>query len=102
MTAFFLDNVVTSTLVFEGKGAVNEYVGGYNDWLRQRQNPVSSSGLSKSVNKEEQPAKQTETSVKNKVRKLSYKEQRELDGLPARLDALETGANRFTGASGFI
>ncbi len=85
----FLDNVVTSTLVFEGKGAVNEYVGGYNDWLRQRQNPVLSSRSPKSMHDEKQPAKQAETSVKNKARKLSYKEQRELDGLPARLDALD-------------
>lgn len=82
----FLDNVVTSTLVFEGKGVINEYVGGYNDWLRQRQAPVSSNELSKPAGKPS--TKQAATATK--TRKLSYKEQRELDGLPARLEALET------------
>jgi len=81
----FLDNVVTSTLVFDGNGELNEYVGGYNDWLRQRPDPLKVSA---------KPALKAEvkTAVKEKVpkkKKLSYKLQRELDELPAKLEAAE-------------
>lgn len=74
----FLNNVVTSTFVFEKDGVVNEYVGGYDDWLRQR---------AKTVEKET-------SAVENKVEKkraakLSYKEQRELDELPKKIEKLE-------------
>jgi len=85
----FLDNVVTSTLVFEGDGHIGEYVGGYSDWLRQRQaaarestRPATTAGPSKSSPSEAKPA--------GKPKKLSYKDQRELDALPARIEALET------------
>jgi len=83
----FLDNVVTSTLAFEGQGRVAEYVGGYSDWLRQRP---------------EQPAKKTDKALagaavgkpvktqSSRPAKLSYKEQRLLDGLPARIEELES------------
>ncbi len=85
----FLDNVVTRTLVFEGQGTVNDYVGGYDDWLRQRQQPGSPSSSSAKKNKAKAEKKPAIVSVK----KLSYKEQRELDGLPARLESLETEQN---------
>ena len=89
----FLDNVVTSTLVLEGDGRVGEYVGGYSDWLRQRPgdgkretgNPRTpkASGAAASV---ESPA-----AVANSAkRKLSYKDARELELLPARIETLET------------
>jgi len=85
----FLDNVVTSTLVFEGDGRIGEYVGGYSDWLRQRQaavrestKPAAAAAPSKPSLPEAMPA--------GKPKKLSYKEQRELDALPARIEALET------------
>jgi ATP-binding cassette subfamily F protein uup len=84
----FINNVVTSTLVFEGQGRVAEYVGGYDDWLRQRQanKPVEEKpGV---VNSETSLAEPT-----SKPRKLSYKEQRELEQLPARIEALETEQN---------
>ncbi len=82
----FLDNVVTSTLVFEGEGVLREYVGGYQDWLQQRvQIPVARPVAytdNEAVAAEKTPAV-------NKSRKLSYKEQRELDSLPEKIEALE-------------
>jgi ATP-binding cassette subfamily F protein uup len=84
----FLDNVVTSTLVFEGDGHIGEYVGGYSDWLRQRQAAARESkrAATEEITKPSPPpAKRAD-----KQRKLSYKDQRELDTLPARIEALET------------
>lgn len=79
----FLDNVVTSTLVMEGQGRVGEYAGGYSDWLAQR--PGSASP--KKVKKPE--AEKTRRPVREKVRKLSYNEKRDLAALPGRIEALE-------------
>lgn len=88
----FLDNVVTRTLVFEGQGTVNDYVGGYDDWLRQRRQPNEKAAAKTA--KEKSPEKAAaETPVKTK--KLSYKEQRELDGLPAKMEALEGEQNEL-------
>lgn len=78
----FVDNVVTSTLVFEN-GEVNEYVGGYQDWLRQRSQPVKQS--EKKVAAKLAPASPAASAKK----KLSYKEQQELKELPGRIEALE-------------
>ena len=81
----FTNNVVTSTLVFEGEGRVAEYVGGYDDWLRQSRNRKESQApAAMPEEKKEQPRPAAE-----KKRKLSFKEQKELDELPARLEALE-------------
>lgn len=90
----FLDNVVTSTLVFEGEGRVREYVGGYQDWLRQGGSPRLL-GVQTREDSKPAPAKAEPASAAAPVaaaaapakRKLSYKEQRELDALP---DAIET------------
>src|ERR1700742_3038596 len=79
----FLDNVVTSTLVFEGAGEVNEYVGGYTDWLAQRR-PVKPSGA-KAAPKPTLRAR----SDSRKPKRLSYNEQRELEQLPQRIQTLE-------------
>ncbi len=79
----FVDNVVTSTLVFEN-GEVNEYVGGYQDWLRQRSQPVKQTD--KKVAVKLAPASPAAASAK---KKLSYKEQQELKELPGRIEALE-------------
>jgi len=86
----FLDNVVTSTLVFEGDGVVNEYVGGYEDWLRQRKPPGKA---------ETKPAAKTEKgkAAAPRKRKLGYKEQRELEQLPGRIEALEEEQERLHG-----
>ena len=115
----FLDNVVTSTLVFEGNGRVQEFVGGYVDWVRQAtadarnakgkarsakaetRTLTSEAGDSKSVARGPKPEARGPKSEargltpeargqKSEVpKKLSYKERRELDGLPARIDVLE-------------
>jgi ATP-binding cassette subfamily F protein uup len=75
----FINNVVTSTLAFEGNGAFNSYVGGYNDWLRQR---------TQQLNQSSKP-KKTDTRNKKKTAKMSYKDQRELDALPGQIEKLE-------------
>ena len=79
----FLDNVVTSTLVFEGGGRVSEFVGGYSDWVRQRK-PIEAA-QTKRVAAAPAPVGKTPT----KKRKLSFKETGELSALPDRIDALE-------------
>ncbi len=80
----FLNNVVTSTIVLEGDGIINEYPGGYDDWLSQRQ-PVSKSEPLKIKVK-----KATVKKIKPVVpRKLTHKEQQELDGLPLKIEKLE-------------
>jgi ATP-binding cassette subfamily F protein uup len=79
----FLDNVVTQTLAAEGDGQWREYVGGYADWLRQRSAPVEE----KPAEKASRPAV-TATAPKARI-KLSFKERRELEALPAEIAALE-------------
>jgi ATP-binding cassette subfamily F protein uup len=82
----FLDNVVTSTLVFEGDGRFREYAGGYEDWaLYQRQIPAAT----QSSDRAGSTSAATQTKQRERTRKLTYKEQRELEGLPARIEALE-------------
>ena len=81
----FIDNVVTSTLVLEGGGRVGEYVGGYQDWQRQR--PVNDPCVPRSGASRNQ---QTITSARKKpVKKLSYRQQQELDNLPGAIESLE-------------
>jgi ABC transport system ATP-binding/permease protein len=80
----FLDNVVTSTLVFEGAGKVGEYAGGYEDWERQR--PFIGAERA-STQKTFAPAPPADKG--NKARKLTYKERRELEALPGTIEALE-------------
>jgi ABC transport system ATP-binding/permease protein len=85
----FLNNVVTSTLVFEDDGRLREYVGGYDDWLRQRQEPATAQEL-KAVRKAEKPDKPARERPQQTKRKLSFKETRELETLPQGIEALET------------
>ncbi|MGB1110734.1 MAG: ATP-binding cassette domain-containing protein [Gammaproteobacteria bacterium] len=90
----FLDQVVTSSLVFEGEGRVGEYVGGYSDWLRQR--PESSAAAT--VKKESKPAQPASPQTKPaKAKKLSYKDARELEQLPARIETLESELDALHG-----
>ena len=84
----FLNNVVTSTLVFEGEGRVNEYVGGYDDWLSQRKISPAETPSKPSVVRTE-PEKRTPVVASSKPKKLSYKDQRELDTLPKLIEQLE-------------
>jgi ATP-binding cassette subfamily F protein uup len=81
----FLDNVVTSTLVFEGKGQVNEYVGGYSDWLRQRKSGAPMKAASAAA-----AAPQPERALAPaKARRVSYNERRELVEMPQKIQRLE-------------
>ncbi len=86
----FLDNVVTSTLVFESDGGVHEYVGNYSDWARRglalavHDEPASESSESTTV------ATSTAASKPKRPAKLSYKDQRELDALPEAIEQLES------------
>ncbi len=84
----FLNNIVTSTMVFEGDGRLEEYVGGYDDWLRQRrtEEPAEKPKAMKSGKprpKQERP------------RKLTFKENKELEALPLQLETLETERDKL-------
>ena len=81
----FLDNVVSGTLVLEGGGRVGEFAGGYSDWVRQRKSVAETTApVKKPV------AVSPASAVKSeKKRKLSFKEIRELESLPNRIDVLE-------------
>jgi ABC transport system ATP-binding/permease protein len=78
-----LNNVVSRTLALDGKGRVNAYAGGYDDWLWQRprpqETPASPQGPSKPAPRPAAP----------RPRKLSYREKQELDELPGRIETLE-------------
>jgi ABC transport system ATP-binding/permease protein len=108
----FLDNVVTSTLVMEQGGRVGEYVGGYSDWLRQRPELATPAAAPKrdtkaadlemadsALNRSDSKAQVSETPVATasaSKRKLSYKDARELEQLPQRIEALETRIAELT------
>jgi len=77
----FLDRLVTSTIAVEGNGEVAEYVGGYSDYVRQRPRPAEKPAETARSRKEEPQKPKTPT-------KLSYKDQRELDQLPGRIESL--------------
>jgi ATP-binding cassette subfamily F protein uup len=86
----FLDNVVTSTLVFEGGGRVNEYVGGYSDWLHQRKVGGAGQARAKVATPIAAPgASRAERPLVPKARRLSYKDQRELEAMPETIQRLE-------------
>ncbi|MCC7185932.1 MAG: ATP-binding cassette domain-containing protein [Acidobacteria bacterium] len=97
----FLNRVVTSTIAFEGGGVVREYVGGYDDWLRQsRSLPAGASakaGLEVPRSRGSEVPRSSGVpavpgspkSAATAKKKLSFKEQKELDGLPARIEANE-------------
>ncbi len=77
----FLNNVVTSTLVFLGEGKIEEYVGGYDDWLRHRPMP--------SILSPEKTMKKTAARVRITAGKITFKEERELETLPEKIKDLE-------------
>ena len=81
----FLDNVVTQTIASEGNGRWGEYVGGYSDWLRQRSLPRATYGAPRG-------AAAAPAAPAAPKRKLSFKEQRELDSLPGEIEKLEARA----------
>ena len=88
----FLDNVVTSTFAFEGGGRVAEYVGGFADWLRAsrtHRGTEDTKGKADAGSRATTDGKAARSVTAPKPRRLSYKEQRELESLPARIEALE-------------
>src|SRR4249919_2061852 len=89
----FLDNVVTSSLVMEGNGRVGDYIGGYTDWQRQRPaqpKPGNAAPrLTPEVAKQPVAVAEVAAAVATK-RKLSFKDQRELESLPGRIESLES------------
>ena len=92
----FLDNVVTQVIAFEGGGLLREYVGGYSDWLRQRPAPAPKE------DQRSQPTKPVvvQTTSRPKAVKLSFKETRELEALPGKIEALEAEQAEITGKLG--
>jgi ATP-binding cassette subfamily F protein uup len=82
----FLDNVVTSILVFEADGSIRQYVGGYGDWERRGRELAETDNPNKTAARS---GKNAQPDTKKAPTKLGYKEQRELDGLPTRIEALE-------------
>jgi ATP-binding cassette subfamily F protein uup len=82
----FINNVVTSTLAFEEDGLIHEYVGDYDDWLRQRPELTSKKQEASQETRQDKPSK----AGTEKPKKLSYKDQRELDQLPQKIETLET------------
>jgi ATP-binding cassette subfamily F protein uup len=111
----FLDNVITSTLVFEGNGRIGEYVGGYEDWRRQRQAAATAAGAGSgkdtigrgenaigrdknaigTISRQAADDTGRATTTSSQRRKLSFKEQRELEALPATIEALEAEQARL-------
>ncbi len=83
----FLNNVAASTLVFGGEGKVEEFVGGYDDWLRQKEPPP--------VRTAEKPSPQRPPSARPAKIKLSFKEHAELEALPPRMEKLEAEKQRL-------
>lgn len=82
----FIDKVVTSTIVLEGDGKASEFVGGYEDWLRQRSTP----GAEKDLPAEIVVKKETSTTENKASKKLSYKDKLALEKLPVLIEELET------------
>ncbi len=81
--------MVTSTIVFEGvgkEGQIQEYVGGYSDWLRQAKVAPTTKSQQSSVASE----RGSEKTKLNTEKRLGYKEQRELNKLPTKIETLET------------
>jgi ATP-binding cassette subfamily F protein uup len=88
----FLDRLVTSVIAVEGNGVIDEYVGGYSDYLRQRPPPPAPKAPPK------RPSEPSERPKERRPDRLSFKEQREIDGLPERIAALEAEKARLEAA----
>tara|TARA_B110000495_G_C23043036_1_gene627326 strand:- start:2180 stop:4084 length:1905 start_codon:yes stop_codon:yes gene_type:complete len=86
----FLDNVVTSTVVFEEDGQAREYVGGYSDWVRQGHQLAETENIAVAEAKKHAVNDRRKTASKTK---LSYKEQRELNQLPGKIELLESNVS---------
>ncbi|PAU35828.1 ABC transporter ATP-binding protein [Vibrio coralliilyticus] len=86
----FVDNTVTTSWIFEGEGEIEEFVGGYHDAQQQREQTKRARAVEKPIKAEKQVEEAPKTApAKSKPKKLSYKLQRELEVLPAKLEELE-------------
>jgi len=85
----FLNNVVTSTLAFSGNGLIKEYAGGYDDWLMQSRSQQTQQPVKETIKIDRKQQYKEEKKARQK-RKLSFKETKELEALPAHIEALET------------
>ncbi len=85
----FLDNLCTSTLVFEGNGVVKEFVGGYSDWRRVVDGRPEKDQTGTRTRKKVPPPLRPTREPPDKAKRLSFKERRERDSLPGRIEALE-------------
>ena len=101
----FLDNVVTSTIAFEGDGQVVEYVGGYEDWLRQRPAPGTSTASAPAATTTPAPVSAPPVAAATPaatppaaLRKATNKEKKEREGLTKRIEALEAEQQTLTAA----
>lgn len=79
----FLNNIVTSTIALEGEGKINEYLGGYDDWIKQKEVQVPE------VVKEKPKKDEPNSKSQNNKKGLSYKENKELEELPLQIQSLE-------------
>jgi len=89
----FLNKVVTSTIVLDGKGKIEEYIGGYDDWVKQHQSKSETvqQQLEHEEEEESQPKKQVEPEPEKKPapKKMTLGEKMELEKIPAQIDKLE-------------
>ncbi|MBP7141805.1 MAG: ATP-binding cassette domain-containing protein [Opitutaceae bacterium] len=85
----FLDNVVSSTMVFEGEGRIAEYVGGYSDWLKEKEKAAATAAMKPSKIAAAPASATSPRTVAVKTRKLGSKEQKELESLPAQIEKIE-------------
>ena len=85
----FLDRTVTLTLGLDGSGSVDVVAGGYEDWERKRRQPITSKAKSSSTKKKPDTTTQAAVQKQSKPDKLSYKDQRDYELLPARIEELE-------------
>ena len=84
----FLDNVVSSTMVFEGEGRIEEYVGGYSDWLKEKEKAAAAAAMKAA--RTTPAVAPTSKGAGVKSRKLGSKERKELENLPAQIEKIET------------
>jgi ATP-binding cassette subfamily F protein uup len=94
----FLDNVVTSTMVMEGDGVVGEYVGGYTDWQRHAARVAAAAAAAPVVAAKPVAAAAAAAAPAEAKRKLSYKDARELEQLPLKIETLEKDVEGLTAA----
>ncbi len=100
----FLDNVVTSVFVLDGSGEVDEFIGGYTDWMGHVKQAKQDKPVVVAKKTDEAPSREKQAPAAVKKKKLSFKEQQELDNLPALIDELETkqvALTQQTGSSAF-